>query len=99
MKIINVQISDDSIASSVVQNIKDQIPGSTKLTPEYQIIFGQVIVCVEDFIEKAIAIAGNGTTIYMKKTFSLPEINILITLEYPRKTSLINKLKAIFKRS
>lgn len=99
MKIINVKISDDSIAAHVIQNIKDQIPVSTKLSPEYQIIFGQVIVCVEDFIEKAKVIAGNGTTIYIKKTFSLPEINILITLEYPRKTSLINKLKAIFRRS
>lgn len=53
MKTINVQISDDSIASNVIQNLEVKIQDSTKQTPEYQMIFGEVKSCIEDFTEKA----------------------------------------------
>ncbi len=99
MNTINVNISDDSIASNVIQNLEDKIQDSTKQTPEYQIIFGEVIDCIEDFTEKAKKLARVGTTIHLAKTYSLPETDIFITLEYPRKTSFMDKLTKIFKKS
>lgn len=99
MKTINVRISDDSIASNVIQNLEVKIQDPTKQTPEYQMIFGEVKSCIEDFTEKAKKLARTGTTIHIEKTFSLPESNILITLEYPRRISFMDKLKNIFKKS
>lgn len=99
MRKITVQISDDSIASNVIQNLEVQIKDSAKQTPEYKMIFREVKSCIEDFTEKANKLSRTGTTIHIAKTFSLPETSILITLEYPRKTSFMDKLKRIFKKS
>jgi hypothetical protein len=99
MKTINVQISDDSVASNIIQSLEDQIQDSTKQTPEYQMIFGQVTGCIEDFSEKSKKLARSGTTIHIEKTFSLPETNILITLEYPRKLGFMDKLKKLLNKS
>ncbi len=99
MKAINLHISDDSIASNVIKDLEAQIQDATKQTLEYQMIFGEVKSCIEGFTEKAKKLARTGTTIHISKTFSLPETNILITLEFPRKTSFMDKLKKYFKKN
>jgi len=99
MKTIQVKISDDSVASGAIQNLESQIQDSIKQTPEFQMIFGEVTNCINEFTEKAKKIARTGTTIHIAKTFSLPETDILITLEYPRKNSFMDRIKQVFKKS
>lgn len=97
MKTIKVNISDDSIALDVIKKLNGQIPGSTKNTPEFNILFDQVTTCIEDFSKKAKQLAKHGTTIHIVKEFTFPDTNILITLEYPREFGFMDKLKTIFK--
>jgi len=99
MKTIQVRISDDSVASDAIQTLESQMQDSMRKTPEYQMIFGEVINCINEFTEKAKKLARTGTTIKIAKTFSFPEVDILITLEYPRQNGFIDRLKLAFKKS
>lgn len=99
MKTIQVRISDDSVASDAIRSLESQLQDSMKQTPEFQMIFGEVTNCINEFTEKAKKLARTGTTIHIAKTFSFPETDILITLEYPRKNSFMDRLKQVFKKS
>jgi len=99
MKTIHLQISDDSVASTAIEEMNMQIPDEIKSSPEFHVLFGQVTACVEDFSTKAKTLARSGTTIQVDKEFIVSNLKILISLEYPRKTGLLHKLKGVFKKS
>ncbi len=99
MKTISVQVTDVSIVSNAIKELDLKISDSTKQTPEFHIIFGQMEDCVEDFVKKAKTLARAGTTIHISKEFTFPDVNILITLDYPKNISFMDKLKRIFQKS
>jgi len=92
MKPIKILISDDAEALSAICHLEDQIPETTKNTPNYSIIFPQVAACIEDFSERAKRLAKDGTTIHAEKEFNLPGASILVILQYPKKTGFMEKL-------
>ncbi len=96
MKTISVHISDESIASDAINELYLKIKSSTKQTSEFQIFFNQVEYCINNFVEKAEKLTRTGTTIHIEKQFTLSDIKILITLDYPKKISFMNKLKNFF---
>ena len=98
MKKINIQISNDTVASVAITDLNSQISESTKNSPEFQIFYVQVAACIEDFTTKAKKLARSGTTIHIQKAFSLPNANVFISLDYPKKTGFIDKFKGIFKQ-
>ena len=97
MKTINVQISDDSVPSVAISDLDGQISDSTRNSPEFQVLYGQVTACIEDFIIRAKILARSGTTIHIEKEFLFPDTKIFINLDYPKKTGLIEKIKGIFR--
>jgi hypothetical protein len=97
MKTIKIQISNDSITSSAIGELDRQLPESTKNSPEFKISYYQVIGCIEDFSTRARKLAKSGTTIHIQKEFALPDVNILIALDYPKKTGFLEKLACIFR--
>lgn len=98
MKPIRIQISDDTEASSAINSLNDQIPETTKNSPEFTILYPQVAACIEDFSGKAKKLAKAGTTIHIQKEFTFPDANVLITLEYPRKLGFLERLLRALKR-
>jgi len=98
MKKINIQISNDTIASVAIRELNSQISESKRNSPEFQIVYAPVTACIEDLTSKAKKIARSGTTIHVNKVFKLPDTNIFIALDYPKKTGLIDKFKRIFKQ-
>lgn len=98
MKKIRVQISDDSEVVASISEMDRQIPASTRSSPEFPILYEQVITCIEDFASRARKLARSGTTIHIEKELSFADISILIALDYPKKTGLLDRIKGIFKR-
>jgi len=98
MKTIKIRISDGSEPSSAISYLNSQIPESTKTTTEFAVVFPQVVSCIEDFIDKARKLAKSGTTIHIKKEFILPEVKLLVSLDYPEKVGFFEKLSRMLKR-
>jgi hypothetical protein len=99
MKTIRIQISDDSVTSATISELDKQIEESTRISAEFKIIYSQVIACIEDFSAKAKKLANAGTTIHIQREFKLPGVQILIALDYPKRTkgtSFLEKLRGIF---
>ncbi len=98
MKKISIQISNDSETSSVISELNDRIPDSTRNTLEFQALFDQITTCIDDFCQKAKRLAKTGTTIHIEKEFIFSNGNILIVLDYPKKNDLLDKIKGLLKR-
>jgi hypothetical protein len=98
MKPIEIQISDDTDVDSVIGSLDSKFPQSTKDSPEFAIIYPQVVSCIQDFTEKAKKLAKAGTTIHIKKEFSFPYSSILVVLDYPKKAGFLQKLSGFLKR-
>ena len=98
MKPIVVSVSDDTLVDSAIQYVEDRIPEATKRTPEFSIIFPQVKSCIEKFSEKARKLAIDGTTIHIKKEFTLPGVSVFVLLQYPRKVGLLERVVRMLKR-
>lgn len=98
MKPIVISVSDDTSVESATQYMESRIPEATKRTPEFSIIFPQVKSCIEDFSEKARRLAIDGTTIHIKKEFSLPGVVVFVLLQYPRKIGFLERVERIFRR-
>jgi len=98
MKKINIQISNDTVASDAINELNSQVSKSTRNSTEFQILYAQVTECIEDFIRKARKLAKSGTTIHVQKAFKFPDANVFIVLDYPKKTGFIDKFKGIFKQ-
>lgn len=96
MKTITIQISDDSVISTVINDLDRQIKQSVRNSPEFGIIYSQVTACIEDFSTKAKKLAKVGTTIHIQREFKLPAVKIIIDLDYPKRTSFLQKLKDVF---
>lgn len=84
MKLIKVYISDDTVVDSAVKHLERRIPERVKNSSEYEIVFPEIVSCIEDFSEKLKKLAKVGTTIRIDKTFNFSNINVLVTLEYPK---------------
>ena len=98
MKTINITISDDSVASSVIGYLNSQISESTRNSTEFKILYPQITACLDDFATKAKKLPNAGTTIHIQKEFALPDLSILVALDYPKKKRFFEKLTNIFKR-
>jgi len=99
MKNIKIQISDDSVVSSVISELDRKISESTRISQEFQIFYPQITACIDDFIAKAKKLANAETTIHIQKEFTLPDANIFIALDYPKRNGLLEKFAGIFRRS
>ena len=98
MKNIKIQISDDSVAPSVISELDRKIPESTRISPEFQILYPQITDCIDDFTARAKKLANAGTTIHIQKEFTLPDASIFIALDYPMRNGLLEKFAGIFRR-
>lgn len=98
MKNIKIQISDDSVVSSVISELDRKIPESTRISPEFQIFYPQITACINDFTAKAKKLANAGTTIHIQKEFTLQDASIFIALDYPKRNGLLEKFVGIFRR-
>lgn len=98
MKPIEISVSDDTSADSAIQYVESRIPEATKRTPEFSIIFPQVKSCIEEFSEKARKLAVDGTTIHIKKEFSLPGVSVFVILQYPRRLGFLERFARALKR-
>ena len=99
MKKITLRLSEDSVPSEVVGEFKKQLPVSTKRSPEFQIVYNQVVACIEDFTSKAKKVAHAGTTIHLKREINFNNFSALIILDSPRSTSIFNKIKKLLGRN
>ncbi|PIO90931.1 MAG: hypothetical protein COZ20_06810 [Gallionellales bacterium CG_4_10_14_3_um_filter_54_96] len=98
MKPIMISVSNDTSADSAVQYVESRIPEASKRASEFSVIFPQVKSCIEDFSEKARKLAIDGTTIHIKKEFSLPGVSVVVLLQYPRKVGFLEKIVRVLKR-
>ena len=98
MKTIKIYISDDSVTPSVIAKLNRQIPESVKNSLKYKITYPELIDCIENLSARAKKLTKTGTTIHIQKQFFLPDINILIALDFPQKSGFMNKLAGIFRR-
>ena len=99
MKTIKIQISDYSDTSSVISYLDRHISQQTRNSPEFTILYPQLIACIEDFAMKAKKLFNTGNTIHIQKEFTLSDTRIFVTLDYPMKSGFISKLAGFLKRS
>lgn len=93
MKTIRIQISDDTDPFHKISDYNKQIPTSIKNMAEFTLVNSKIIACIEDFTQRVKILGKPGTNIHIKKEFKLPQINIIITLDYPpTKIGLLKKL-------
>lgn len=98
MKSITIRISDYSDAYSAISSLNDQIPETTRDSPDFKIIYPVVTACIEDFADKAKKLAKTGTTIHIQKKFPFPDVSVMVVLEYPRKMRFLEKLSGFLKK-
>lgn len=98
MNTITIIVSDATCVDSEIQKLENCIPEASKRTPEFQLVYSQAKLCIEDFSEKARKLAAYGTTIHIKKQFSLPGVSIVVLLQYPRKIGPWQRIVRVIKR-
>ena len=82
-----------------MEQLHGEIPEKTRNSPEFPVIYPRIRATVEEFSERARALARNGTTIRMTQDYRLPgAITVQVILEYPRKSAVFDKLSAVLKR-
>lgn len=82
-----------------MEQLHDEIPEKTRNSPEFPVIYPRIRTTVEEFSERARALARNGTTIRMTRDYPLPgAVTVQVILEYPTKSGIFEKLSAVLKR-
>lgn len=98
MKTIKIQISDYSEVSAAISSLDNQIPLTTKNSPDFTILYPQVIACIEDFAIKSKTLSKSGTSIHIQKEFILSTMKIFVSLDYPKKSGFLSKFAEFLKR-
>jgi len=96
MNVIKVDIDNDSLTSELVSRLEQRLPESTKSTPEFQLLWGQITSSIDDLVVKASKFTRKGTSIRIEKDYDLPNVKIVIVLEYPKKRNLLSKISKYF---
>lgn len=95
MKTITIKISDPADTSRELARFHKDIPARVKAAPEFAALQTSIAACVEDFSAKIKKVAGNGTTMHIRKEFLMPGLRVVIILDYPRRAGFFEKLLAI----
>ena len=98
MKSIAVHISDDVSVDSAIEYLQSHIPEEIRNSPEYGLIFPEILSCIDDFSSRAKKLARAGTTIHIDKEFTLSGLRIVIVLEYPRKAGFFERIVGVLRR-
>ena len=97
MKIIRLQISDENSVAASIKKMEKKIPESKKDLPEYVLFYNQVTTYMQDFRSQSEKISKTGTTLHLKKEIIFSDFTVLITLDYPEKANVFDRLKKFFR--
>jgi len=96
MKKICVQVSDASSVAASIEKLDKEIPDSKRDLLGFDLLYNQVITCIEDFGTMAKKISKKGTTLHLEKEVIFSDFSVLITLDYPNRVSFFDRVKNIF---
>ena len=97
MENIQVQITDNSTANTIISDLDEQLNKSIRSGVDFDSQYQNIVECINDFILKRDKLAKVGSTIHINRVFKLSGATITVSLDYPKRKDFLRRLSNLFK--